>query len=122
MRVSLNNAILHLTGERSDFGLASAHSVADTVLAPKVITRRPPLYKVLLLNDDYTPMEFVVHILQKYFEKEYDEAMRIMLQVHHQGAGVAGTFSFEIAETKVVQVNQYSKSQKHPLKATMEKA
>lgn len=97
-------------------------SGTQTITRPKVATRTPAMYRVLLLNDDYTPMDFVIHILQKFFQKEYDEATQIMLQVHHQGAGVAGTFSYEIAETKVVQVNQYSKQHKHPLKCTMEKA
>lgn len=97
-------------------------SGTQTITRPKVATRTPALYRVLLLNDDFTPMDFVIHILQKFFQKEYNEAMQIMLQVHHRGAGVAGTFSYEIAETKVVQVNQYSKQHKHPLKCTMEKA
>ncbi len=94
----------------------------DTIVRPKQKTRSPSLYTVLLLNDDYTPMEFVVHVLQKFFQKEYNEANRIMLQVHHQGAGIAGVFPHEIAETKVYIVNQYARQNHHPLKCTMEKA
>lgn len=99
-------------------------SGTQTIVRPKEVTktRTPSMYRVLLLNDDFTPMDFVIHILQKFFQKEYDEATQVMLQVHHKGAGVAGTFSFEIAETKVLQVNQYSKQHKHPLKCTMEQA
>ncbi len=84
--------------------------------------QRPPLYKVVLLNDDYTPMDFVVHILQKFFRLQHEEAVRVMLEVHTQGAGVAGTYAAEIAETKVAQVNQYSRENQHPLMCTMERA
>ncbi len=105
-------------GKRDD----DSGSGTQTITRPKVSTRTPSMYRVLLLNDDFTPMDFVIHILQKFFQKEYDEATQIMLQVHHQGAGVAGTFSYEIAETKVAQVNQYSKEHNHPLKSTLEKA
>jgi ATP-dependent Clp protease adaptor protein ClpS len=97
-------------------------SAVEVASKPATKTKTPAPYKVLLLNDDYTPMEFVVHVLQKFFQKEYAEATRIMLQVHHQGAGVAGTFTFEIAETKVHQVNQYARRNQHPLKCAMEKA
>jgi ATP-dependent Clp protease adaptor protein ClpS len=93
-----------------------------TITKERTETRTPAMYRVLLLNDDFTPMDFVIHVLQKFFRKEYTEATRIMLQVHHQGAGVAGIFSHEIAETKVYQVNQYARQNQHPLKCTMEKA
>lgn len=91
-----------------------------TITKSRTETTTPAMYRVLLLNDDFTPMEFVVHVLQKFFQKEYTEATRIMLQVHQKGAGVAGTFSHEIAETKVYQVNQYARQNKYPLKCTME--
>ena len=84
-------------------------------------TKKPSLYKVLLLNDDYTPMEFVVHILQKYFGKHREEAERIMLHVHQKGVGICGVFTFEIAETKVTQVMDFSRANNHPLQCTMEK-
>jgi len=87
---------------------------------PKV--KRPPLYSVVLLNDDYTPMEFVVHVLEYFFGIERERSVRIMLQVHTQGKGVCGVFSREIAETKVAQVNDYSRENNHPLLCTMEYA
>ena len=117
--IGMSRNLPHLGPGKSDDNTGSGTA---TITRPKVETRTPAMYRVLLLNDDYTPMDFVIHILQKFFQKEYDEATQIMLQVHQQGAGVAGTFSYEIAETKVAQVNEYSKRQKHPLKCTMEKA
>jgi ATP-dependent Clp protease adaptor protein ClpS len=82
--------------------------------------KRPPLYQVVVLNDDYTPMDFVVHVLQKFFHMDENSAERIMLQIHHQGKGICGTFSREIAETKVAQVNSYARENQHPLLCTME--
>lgn len=92
-----------------------------TISKPKSQTKTPSLYRVILMNDDYTPMDFVIHVLQKFFHKDVTEATQIMLQVHHKGAGICGVFTYEIAETKVYQVNQYSKQNRHPLKCTMEK-
>jgi ATP-dependent Clp protease adaptor protein ClpS len=86
---------------------------------PKV--KKPPLYKVLLLNDDYTPMEFVVHVLQAFFGKGREEATRIMLAVHHRGVGVCGVYPREIAETKVDQVMDLARRHEHPLQCIMEK-
>jgi ATP-dependent Clp protease adaptor protein ClpS len=106
------------SGDDSHDGATGTGTITRT--RPK--TKTPSLYRVLLLNDDYTPMDFVIHILQKFFSKEYTEATRIMLQVHQKGAGIAGTFSYEIAETKVHQVNQYAKQNRYPLKCTMERA
>jgi len=94
-------------------------TVVDEV-KPKL--KRPPLYKVILLNDDYTPMEFVVHVLEVFFGMPRELATRVMLQVHTQGKGVCGTYTREIAETKVAQVNEYSRENHHPLLCTMEKA
>ncbi len=90
-----------------------------TKVKPK--TKKPSLYKVLLLNDDYTPMEFVVHILEQFFNKDRSEAMKIMLHVHQQGVGVCGVYTYEVAETKVTQVIDYSRQNQHPLQCTMEK-
>jgi len=84
-------------------------------------TKRPNLYRVLLLNDDYTPMEFVVLVLQDVFNKSREEAMRIMLHVHNQGVGECGIYPFEVAETKVTQVNEFSRANQHPLLCTLEK-
>ena len=85
-------------------------------------TAKPPLYKVILLNDDYTPMEFVVEVLKAVFHKPHAEATRIMLHVHQNGMGVAGVYPFEIAETKVAQVIAYARQHQHPLMATLEEA
>ena len=84
-------------------------------------TARPPLYKVLLLNDDYTPMEFVVHVLERFFGLNHAQAFEIMLTVHKKGVAVVGVFSFEVAETKVAQVMDFSRRHQHPLQCTMEK-
>ncbi|MEM6888030.1 MAG: ATP-dependent Clp protease adapter ClpS [Pseudomonadota bacterium] len=84
-------------------------------------TKRPPLYKVLLLNDDFTPMEFVVHVLERFFGLNHAQAFEIMLTVHKKGVAVVGVFSHEIAETKVAQVMDFSRRHQHPLQCTMEK-
>lgn len=84
--------------------------------------KRPPLYKVVLLNDDYTPMEFVVEILQTFFRMNRTQATQIMLHVHTRGKGVCGVFTYEIAETKAAQVNDYSRKHQHPLLCTLEEA
>jgi ATP-dependent Clp protease adaptor protein ClpS len=88
--------------------------------APKL--KRPPLYTVVLLNDDYTPMEFVVDILQRFFAMDRTKATRVMLEVHTKGKGVCGVFTYEIAETKVAQVIAYARQHQHPLMATLEEA
>ncbi|WP_316013508.1 ATP-dependent Clp protease adapter ClpS [Roseobacter sp. HKCCA0434] len=95
----------------------------DVALATKTKpkTAKPPLYKVLLLNDDYTPMEFVVHVLQRFFGITHGQAVEIMLTVHKKGVAVVGVFSREIAETKVTQVMDYAQRNQHPLQCTMEK-
>ena len=84
--------------------------------------KRPPLYKVVLLNDDYTPMEFVVEILQTFFRMNRSQATQIMLHVHTRGKGVCGVFTYEIAETKAAQVNDFSRKHQHPLLCTLEEA
>lgn len=84
--------------------------------------KRPPLFKVLLLNDDFTPMEFVVQILEQFFGMSREKATQIMLHVHTRGRGVCGVYTYEIAETKVAQVNEFSRRHQHPLLCTMEEA
>ena len=84
--------------------------------------KKPPMYKVIILNDDYTPMEFVVLVLETFFNMDRERATRIMLHVHTRGMGVCGVFTRDIAETKVNQVNEYSRNNQHPLLCTMEKA
>ena len=90
-----------------------------TKTAPK--TKRPSLYKVLLLNDDYTPQEFVVWLLQAVFNRDPEESLRIMLHVHQNGVGVCGVYTYEVAETKVAQVMELSRRNQHPLQCTMER-
>ena len=85
---------------------------------PKV--KPPPMYKVILLNDDYTPMEFVVHVLENFFSMNREKATRVMLNVHTQGKGICGVYSREVSETKVSQVNEYSRMNNHPLLCDME--
>ena len=84
-------------------------------------TKKPSMYKVILLNDDYTPMEFVVHVLEKFFNKSRQEATDIMLHVHRRGVGICGVFTYEIAETKVAQVMDFARANEQPLQCTMEK-
>jgi ATP-dependent Clp protease adaptor protein ClpS len=88
--------------------------------APEV--KQPPLYTVMLLNDDYTPMEFVVDVLERFFRMDRETATRVMLEVHMKGKGVCGVFTYEIAETKVAQVLGYSRDNQHPLMCTLEQA
>ncbi|CAM4369104.1 ATP-dependent Clp protease adapter ClpS [Bordetella muralis] len=83
-------------------------------------TAPPPMYQVLLLNDDYTPMEFVVKVLQKFFGKNQEDATRIMLQVHHEGRGICGVYPRDVAATRISQVAQYARERQHPLQCVME--
>lgn len=87
----------------------------------KPVTKKPSMYKVLLLNDDFTPMDFVVHVLERFFGKNRQEATEIMLHVHRRGVGVCGTYTYEVAETKVTAVMDYARKNEHPLQCTMEK-
>jgi ATP-dependent Clp protease adaptor protein ClpS len=84
--------------------------------------KKPPLYKVILLNDDFTPMDFVVEILTDFFNMNYEKATQVMLQVHYEGIGVCGTYSKDVAQTKVLMVNDYSRQHHHPLLCSMEEA
>lgn len=96
------------------------HGVAVEAAKPEI--ERPPMYQVVLLNDDYTPMDFVVVVLQTFFTMTRERATRVMLHVHTRGKGVCGVFTREVAETKVTQVNEFSRGHQHPLLCTMEKA
>ncbi len=84
-------------------------------------TKKPSLYRVLILNDDYTPMEFVVHVLERFFQKDREAATRIMLHVHNHGVGECGVYTYEVAETKVTQVMDFARQHQHPLQCVMEK-
>src|SRR5256885_13230693 len=110
------------SGDNNDDGKNGSGN-AGTGIATKTRpqTKNPSLYKVLLLTDDYTPMEFVVHILEKIFGKTREEAVDVMLHVHRHGVGICGIVTFEVAETKVAQVIEFSRRLQHPLQCTMEK-
>ena len=84
-------------------------------------TKKPSMYKVLMLNDDYTPMEFVVYVLERFFHLSREQATRIMLHVHQRGVGICGVYSYEVAETKVTQVMDFARQNQHPLQCTLEK-
>ena len=92
------------------------------VVRAKPKTKKPSMYKVIMLNDDYTPMEFVVLVLERFFSKTSEDATRIMLHVHQKGVGVCGVFTYEVAETKVQQVMDLARQHQHPLQCTLEKA
>jgi ATP-dependent Clp protease adaptor protein ClpS len=96
------------------------HGVAVETSKPELA--RPPLYSVMILNDDYTPMDFVVEVLMRFFSMNLEKATQVMLHVHTRGRGVCGVFTREIAESKVAQVNEYARTHQHPLLCTMEKA
>jgi ATP-dependent Clp protease adaptor protein ClpS len=105
--------------ENRNTGTGGPSTSVITKVKPK--TKRPNLYRVLILNDDYTPMEFVVHVLEKFFQKDAEAATKIMLHVHHHGIGECGVFTYEIAETKVTQVMDFARKHQHPLQCVMEK-
>ena len=110
------------TASSGDFDEFQGDSGTQTLVRPEEELKEPSMYKVLLLNDDFTPMDFVVLVLTKFFRRSTEEATKIMLQVHNQGQGIAGTYTHEIAETKVFLVNDFARKNKHPLKCTMEEA
>ncbi|SEH46561.1 ATP-dependent Clp protease adapter ClpS [Magnetospirillum fulvum] len=91
------------------------------VIKTRTRTRKPSMYKVLMLNDDYTPMEFVIQVLEQFFAKNREEATRIMLNVHTRGVGICGVYTYEVAETKVTQVMDLARQNQHPLQCTIEK-
>jgi len=93
----------------------------DVIVKSKPKAKTPAMYKVLMLNDDYTPMEFVVHVLEKFFAKNRSDATRIMLHVHQRGVGICGVFTYEVAESKVNAVIDYARRHQHPLQCTLEK-
>ncbi len=93
----------------------------NILLKTRPKTKKPSMYKVLLLNDDFTPMEFVVHVIETFFNKTHQEATEVMLHVHRRGVGLCGVFTYEIAETKVAQVMDFARANEHPLQCTMEK-
>jgi ATP-dependent Clp protease adaptor protein ClpS len=109
------------TDRRDDNRRDDNGTSTGVVVKAKPKTKKPSMYKVLMLNDDYTPMEFVVHILERFFQKSREEATRIMMHVHRRGVGVCGVYTYEVAETKVTQVMDFARRHQHPLQCTMEK-
>ncbi len=112
------------SSEPPNYGNPIDDDVSHTGLAVKSRqkTKKPSMYKVLMLNDDYTPMEFVVDVLKRFFAMNDEDATRIMLHVHHRGVGMCGVFTYEIAETKVNQVMNLARKKQHPLQCTIEKS
>ena len=104
-----------------DNGDGFGEDETNILLKTRPKTKKPDLYKVLLLNDDYTPKEFVIHILERFFSKNKQEATDIMMHVHRRGVGICGIFTFEIAETKVVQIMDFARANEQPLQCIMEK-
>lgn len=113
----MTNREILMAGSGGDDGGADV----GVKLQTRTRTKRPPMYKVLILNDDFTPMEFVVHVLERFFGMSHAQAFDLMLTVHQKGLAVVGVFSYEIAETKVTQVMDFSQRNQHPLQCTMER-
>lgn len=107
--------------QQNEGGQSQEDPQTGLLVKPRPKTKKPAMYKVLLLNDDYTPMEFVIHILENFFNKSRQEATDIMLHVHRRGVGICGIFTYEVAETKVAQVMDFARSNEQPLQCTMEK-
>jgi ATP-dependent Clp protease adaptor protein ClpS len=108
-----------MSDQNNDTGGGSVQTGVVVKTKPK--TKKPSMYKVLMLNDDYTPMEFVVHVLERFFNKGQEEATKIMLHVHQRGVGICGVFTYEVAETKVNRVMDFARKHHHPLQCTLEK-
>ncbi len=107
--------------EDGDMGIGHQGPAQGTLTQAKTKTKKPSMYKVIMLNDDYTPMEFVVHVLQKFFRMDMSQATTVMLHVHQRGVGICGVYTYEVAETKVTQVVDYARKNQHPLQLTLEK-
>jgi len=114
---------IRVTGGKEDDadGGNGGGSSTGVITESKPKTKKPSMYKVLMLNDDYTPMEFVVHVLVRFFNKSQEDATEIMLNVHQRGVGVCGVYPYEVAETKVTQVVDFARKHQHPLQCTLEK-
>ena len=114
--------VLRITASDDDRVVDDRDGELGVATKTRTKTKTPSPYKVLMLNDDYTPMEFVVHVLQSIFKMGLEDATRVMLHVHQRGVGVCGIFPYEIAETKVSQVIDFARQNQHPLQCTLEKA
>jgi ATP-dependent Clp protease adaptor protein ClpS len=118
----MSNSILPSTANGHGQGDGLDEGETGVATRTRAKTKKPSNYKVLMLNDDYTPMEFVVLVLQQFFSMTIEDATRVMLQVHQQGVAVCGVFTYEVAETKVTQVIDFARENQHPLQCTLEKA
>ena len=107
--------------EEKNKNIAADDFHRGVLLESEPLTKKPSMYKVILLNDDYTPMDFVVYVLQKFFNKNQEEATQIMLHVHQKGAGICGIYTYEVAENKSKMVVDFSKKNQHPLQCSIEK-
>jgi len=112
---------LKLSADDPDEGDRGGGAGTGVATKTRTRTRKPRMYKVLMLNDDYTPMEFVVHTLQRFFRMTIEQATQVMLHVHQKGVGVCGVFPYDVAETKVTQVIDFARKHQHPLQCTLEK-
>jgi ATP-dependent Clp protease adaptor protein ClpS len=120
--VDLDRTAILMAGDEPGRGDGLDEIETGVVTRTRPRTKKPSNYKVLMLNDDYTPMEFVVLVLQNFFSMDIEDATRVMLQVHQQGIAVCGVFTYEVAETKVTQVIDFARENQHPLQCTLEKA
>ena len=119
---ALNSISPHASDDESEGGTGGGQDQLGVATKTRTKPKKPSQFKVLLLNDDYTPMEFVVMVLKRFFSMDLDQATRVMLHVHQRGVGVCGVFTYEVAETKVNQVMDFAKQNQHPLQCTLEKA
>ena len=112
---------IYLSNDDDNNGDNDEGTDAGVITRTHTKVKKPSLYRVLLLNDDYTPMEFVIHVLERFFQKNEEQATQVMLHVHNSGVGECGVFTYEVAETKVTQVMDFARKHQHPLQCVMEK-
>ena len=117
-----SHSLAAIRGSNDDLGREDGGNQTGTATKTRTKPKKPSQFKVLMLNDDYTPMEFVVLVLKRFFDMDLEQATRVMLHVHQKGVGVCGIFPYEIAETKVNQVMDFARKNQHPLQCTLEKA
>ena len=114
-------AVITWAQDKNDDRGGKGGGQTGVIIETRPKTKKPSMYKVLMLNDDYTPMEFVVHVLERFFGMNHERATEVMLNVHRRGVGVCGVFPYEVAETKVTQVMDFARQHQHPLQCTLEK-
>ena len=112
---------IYLSNDDDNTGDNDEGTDTGVITRTRTKLKKPSLYRVLLLNDDYTPMEFVIHVLERFFQKSEEQATQVMLHVHNSGVGECGVFTYEVAETKVTQVMDFARKHQHPLQCVMEK-